>query len=84
MLFQKAELLCTYSAQSYYQAIDILNANHIPYNSKVVSQHSSSFGSTRGHTGTLGTNMDYQYLYYIYVHKKNLEKAEYFIRKVRK
>ena len=82
MLFSKAELLCTFSSQSYYQTIDILNDNHIPYDSKVVNQQSSSsIGSTRGRVGSLGINQDCQYLYYIYVHKKDLEKAKYLTRR---
>lgn len=36
MLFSKAELLCTYSAQTYYQAIDVLREHHIEYSSKVI------------------------------------------------
>lgn len=81
MLFSKAKLLCTFSSQAYYRTIDILNDNHIPYDSKVVNQQdASSIGSTRGRVGSLGINQDCQYLYYIYVRNKDLEKAEHLTR----
>ncbi|MGN0205546.1 MAG: hypothetical protein ACI4BB_13435 [Coprococcus sp.] len=83
MIFAKAELLCTYSAQTYYQAIDILREHHIEYSSKVINQRDASvIGAGRGRTGSLGINPEAEHLYYIYVAKKDLEKSAYLINNI--
>ena len=81
MLFKK-EIICTDSMMVFHNARDILKDNKIPYSYKVVNQLSPGiFDNRAGYVGSLGVNMDHAYLYYLYVAKKNYDKAQYLVRK---
>lgn len=81
-IFNRRELCITMNTQERYRICSILSNNNIRYNLKTTNLLSSSPFST-GHntTGTFGVNLDCIYEYKIYVHKKDIEKAEYLIRK---
>lgn len=79
-IFNRKELLLTYSIDERVRICDVLRANNIDYYTKTVNTTASSFGSSRRATsGTLGLNTDYLYEYHIYVHKKDLDYATHLI-----
>lgn len=79
-IFNRRELMITYSMDERVRICDILRANNIDYTTKTINTTASSFGSSRrASTGTLGLNMDCIYEYHIYVHKKDLDYATHLI-----
>ena len=83
-IFNREELLLTYSMDERVRICDILRANNIDYTIKTVNTTASSFGSSRRSTsGTLGLNMDYMYEYHVYVHKKDYDLAIHLIHNSR-
>lgn len=60
----------------------ILSQNDIDYYLKVVNRMSPSILSApRGRRGSFGQNMDCNYEYIFYVHKKDYDTAKYIINK---
>lgn len=60
----------------------ILLANKIKYTYRVESgERTSLFGLGRARTGSYGIKSEYNYNYYIYVHKNDYDKALYYINK---
>lgn len=80
-LFNKVELCITYDLKKCAEIRNILQANHIEYSLNTINLRSSGLGNSRGRTGTLGENINLQYEYKFYVHKKEYEKAKYLIQK---
>ncbi|PWM43855.1 MAG: hypothetical protein DBX47_06545 [Clostridiales bacterium] len=78
-VFNRRELLCTYDMKAQADIRGILANNNIEYKVKTVNQKSSSVFDValRGTGGSLGENMDFEYEYIIYVHKKDYDKAAY-------
>ena len=77
--WQKKEVLVTFSMNDFNRVKDILAANQIPYDWKTVPDC-----GRRGRR-TLGTAfMDESVLrqYYLYVEKKEYERAEYLVKTV--
>lgn len=62
---------------------DKLSQNNVEYSVRVINRMSpSSFASgIRSRAGSFGQNMDLNYEYIIYVHKKDYEEAKYVINK---
>ena len=84
-------MIMIWNRKLIYQGIDIekasrirsfLSQNDIKYSYKTVnSRGSSMFGLGRGHTGSFGEKIEYNYHYYIYVHKNDYDKAIWIINK---
>ena len=77
MIWNRKEVFVGNSLQRFNEISHTLSSNEIPYEYKIVdSTSSSSFGaSKRGRTGSFGLNTDYIKMYYIYVHKKDYDRA---------
>ena len=72
-----------FDLQEFNRIREILEANQIDYAQKV-NNHAGSWaleGTIRGGAGSFGQNIDFQYEYEIYVHKKDYQKTKYLIRK---
>ena len=72
-IFNRKELILTYSMKEQGDVRMILAQNRIPY--KIYTRNIGDMHSFRGHTGTLGMNSDLLYEHRIYVHKDDYEKA---------
>ncbi len=83
-IFNRRELVCTWSMKKQADIRNILASNNIDYSIKVTNiQSRNFFGSTsRARTGSFGINSDYAYQYQIYVKKDNFETARYLINDV--
>ena len=82
-IFNRKELYLTYSINDQAIIRGILSQNNIEYYVKTVNRMSSSFfaSGNRGRRGSFGQNMDVNYQYIIYVHKKDYDNAMYIINK---
>lgn len=74
-LLNRRELLLTQSTERQAEVRAILSANGIDYQIKTIN-----LPNQWGHRGSLGIHSDCTYEYKIYVHKRDYEKANYFIR----
>lgn len=76
-IFNRKELVFTYSMKEQGDARMLLSQNKIPY--KIVTRNigdaHSVRGGARGRFGSAGMQMDLLYEYRIYVHKDDFEKA---------
>lgn len=60
----------------------ILSQSNINYYVRTINRMSPSFlGSSRGRRGSFGQNMNLNYEYIFYVHKKDYDTAKYIINK---
>lgn len=77
-VFNRRELLTTFSMEEQNRVRDILARNHIDYRIKTVNPGArATFGASgRARTGSFGMNMDCAYQYSIYVHKKDYARAQ--------
>ena len=77
-IFNRRELLTTFSLEEQNRVRDILALNHMDYRVKTVnsSARSTFADSGRARTGSFGINMDCAYQYSIYVHKKDYARAQ--------
>ena len=68
-VFNRKELLTTFSLEEQSRVRDILSSNGIDYKVKTVNPSARSYvgGSGRGRGGSFGINSDAAYQYYIYV-----------------
>lgn len=82
MIWNRKEIFVGTSSQRFNEVRDILSSEGINYTYKVEDGNSSSvFGtSNSARTGTLGINLALTKTYYIYVHKKEYDKAGYVLR----
>ena len=76
-IFNRRELLTTFSMEEQNRVRNILAQNHIDYRIKTVNPTArATFGSSgRSHTGSFGVNADCAYQYSIYVRACDLERA---------
>lgn len=81
-VLNRKELVTTYNMNEQVRVRDILNANGIDYNIKVVDRTSPSpmAAGTRTRTGTFGQNQTAMKEYVIYVKKADYEQAVSLIR----
>ncbi len=62
--------------QKFSEVRNTLAVNHIEYDYKVVDLESTNIArSIRPITGSFGVNPEYTNTYYVYVHKKDYDKA---------
>ena len=81
-VFNRRELCITFSMDEQSNIRQILSQNNINYYVKVINRMSPSILSApRGRRGSFGQNMDYNYEYIFYVHKKDYDTAKYIINK---
>jgi len=70
------EVFMGYSMKEFSDVRFKLSSSGIKYKIKTVNQSSSTFmGSSRTRSGSYGLNQAYNYLYYVYVHKNDYDKA---------
>lgn len=77
-IFNRRELLTTFSMEEQNRVRDILSRNRIDYRIKTVNPSArATFGSSgRSRTGSFGIDMNCAYQYYIYVHAKDYARAQ--------
>lgn len=82
-IFNRKEVYLTYSINKQAEIRKILSQNNIKYSVKTINRMSSS-PISRGtrRMGAVGQDMDLNYEYTIYVHKKDYDKAKYIINKI--
>ena len=80
-LFNRTELLVTFSMEEQNRVCGILAANGIDYQVKTVNPSARSYigGSGRGRSGSFGIDYDAAYQYSICVHSKDYERATHLI-----
>ena len=77
-VFNRRELLTTFSMDEQNRVRDILAQNGIDYRVKTVcpTARATAFGgSDRARTGSFGVDSQSAWQYYIYVHKKDYDRA---------
>lgn len=81
-ILNRREVLTTFNMNVLDQARDALKAAGIKYYIKTVNRRSPSpfSAGSRGHTGTAFEKMEYEYTYYLYVHKNDYNTAVEIIR----
>lgn len=82
-IFNRKELCITYDMAEQARVREILSQNDIAYDMKVKNRlsPSSMAAGVRARTGSLGTDLEKNYEYKIYVHKDDYEQAEFLLRK---
>ena len=84
-LFNRKELLITFSMSEQAEVRNILSDNKIDYIIKTINRKSPSPlntispEGTRAFTGTLGENLSISYEYIIFVHRKDYEQAQFIL-----
>ena len=76
-IFNRKELLVTFSMGEQIRVREILASHDIDYQIKTVSPYSC--GGGRGHSASFGIDSNAAYQYYIYVHSKNYAQAKHLI-----
>ena len=76
-LFNRKELLTTFSMEEQNRVRDILAQHRIDYRIRTVNPSArATFGDVgRSRTGSFGVDTDCAYQYYIYVHRKDYDRA---------
>lgn len=73
-IFNRKELTIANTMEQQAKIRSLLASHNIRYCIKVVNRFTQ--GSSRGHTGSFGINMDAAYEYTFYVHKSDFETAQ--------
>ena len=78
-LLNRKELFISYEMKKQADIRNLLTANGIDYQVKVVNRKNPSplGGNDRARTGTFGENLEAEYQYIIYVAKEDYEKAKH-------
>lgn len=79
-IFNRKELCSVFSMNEQVNIREALSRNNIKYHIRTINNMSRS-GSTRGRSGSFGQNMDLNYQYIFYVHKRDYDEARYVINK---
>jgi len=77
-IFNRKELCIVFSMKEQSNIRESLSNNNIDYRIRTINRMSPSpfSGGTRGRTGSFGQNMDLNYEYIFYVHKKDYDLAK--------
>lgn len=70
--WNRKELYMGCSMNRWNDIRNILSDNEIKYTYKVVNRNGATGRSTRG---TIGERTEFSYMYYVYVHKNDYERA---------
>ncbi len=82
-LFNRKELITTFSMKQQAQIRQKLQANGIVYKCKAINRNSASpLSGSRARTGTLGQDINMAYEYIIYVSKQDYERAKGLVRQI--
>lgn len=73
-IFNRREVLTTFSMKEQSRIKDILSQNQIKYRTRTVNHNRSGDARTRG--SGAGVREDYAYEYTVYVHKGDYERAK--------
>ena len=80
-IWNRRELFSTYDIKKQSRIRDILAQNQIDYTIKIINRQSySQLSPAAARVGRAGQNMDLACEYKIYVHKEELEKANFLLR----
>lgn len=76
-VFNRKELLTTWSMEEQIRVREVLAKNGIDYRIRTVnpSARSTAASSGRSRMGSCGVNSDCAYQYYIYVHRRDYDRA---------
>ncbi len=76
-VFNRKELLTTWSMEEQVRVREVLAKNGIDYRIRTVnpSARSAAASSGRSRMGSFGVNSDCAYQYYIYVHRRDYDRA---------
>lgn len=82
-IFNRIEIYLTYSMSEQAKIRDKLSQSNIKYYVRTINRMSPSpfARGMRSRIGSFGQNMNLNYEYIIYVHKKDYEQAKYVISK---
>lgn len=79
--WNRREVFVGQSMEKFSQVRQILSSKGIKYTYKVLNRNTSGLtGGTRRRTGTFGQSNMAQYMYYVYVHRKDYEMAAELLR----
>lgn len=73
-IFNRRELTVTFSMEEQTKIRNLLDSHNVNYYIKVINMFAQ--GSSRGHIGSPGLNMNAAYEYKFYVHKDHFEIAQ--------
>lgn len=73
-IFNRKELTIVNTMEQQAKIRDLLASHSVRYYIKVINRFTQ--GSSRGHTGSFGINMDAAYEYTFYVHKDDFATAQ--------
>jgi len=82
MVWNRHEVYAGFDLIRFNQVLDLLVSKQIKYQYRTMNQTSRGRGigqSSRAHFGTAGVNLDFSIMYYIYVHKKDADRASWLI-----
>ena len=79
--FNRAELTIALTLEEYSRIRDILVRAGIPYTCKAVDATGAGGPGRSRRSGSLGINQDARLMYRFFVHRDDLEKARYLIRR---
>ena len=80
-LFNRRELLTTFSLDKQAAICGLLADNNIDYYIKTINRNSASFmNDTRAVVGSFGQNLELSYEYIIYVRRADYERARSLLR----
>ena len=76
-MFNRKELIITFSMNQQAKVRNLLAANNIDYTIKTLNRKSPSplEAGSRSRSGTIGESLDLAYEYKIYVHKNDYQQA---------
>lgn len=82
-IFNRKELRIVFSMKEQMDIREALSNNNIDYYIRTINRMSPSIFSrgTRGRSGSFGQNIDLNYEYIFYVHKKDYDRARHIINK---
>lgn len=72
MFWNRREVYMGFSMKKFNEVRDILLANNIKYDYRLINYNS---GNVRARFGSFGQNPEFEYEYYLYVHKNDYEYA---------
>lgn len=86
MLFwSRIEVYSGYSMKDFNELRDILAANNLKYDYRLVNRNSSGvLSSNRSRFAVLGLNHSLETQYYLYVHKKDYDNAMFLMHTAKK
>ena len=82
-IWNRFEIYAGFDMCRFNQVLDLLAMENIRYKYRTIDQSSGGRGfgqSSRAHYGTTGINLKFSIMYYIYVHRKDADRASALIK----